>query len=274
MINLLYSGNAYAYDGILLSLISVTKYYKGALSVYILTMDLSEEKSAYKPISDSQGKIIEDYMKSVNKHSALKIIDVKELYLKYLSGGKNEKSSYTPYAFIRLLIGEIKTIPDKTLYLDYDTVAMDDIKKLYDTDVREYEFAAAKDYYGRFFIAPNYVNSGVMLLNVKRMKECRTFSKCLAFVKNKKMLLPDQTALNKCVRKKLILKRRFNEQHKLKPDTVIRHFSMTIKFFPRIKTRNIKPWDIEKLHSVLNEYALDDVLNIYLEIKNKQKTGL
>ncbi len=274
MINLLYSGNRYAYDGILLSVISVTKYYKGALSVYILTMDLSEKKSAYKPISDSQGKIIEDYMKSVNKRSALKIIDVKDLYLKYLSGGKNEESSYTPYAFIRLLSGEIERIPDKILYLDYDTVAMDDIKKLYDIDVEKHEFAAVKDYYGRFFIAPNYLNSGVMLLNVNKMRENGTFLKCLALVKDKKMLLPDQTALNKCARKKLILKRRFNEQHKLKPDTVIRHFSMTIKFFPRIKTENIKPWNIEKLHSVLNCYALDDVLSIYLDIKNNRKTGL
>lgn len=274
MINLLYAGNDKTFDGILISLLATIKHYKGGLNVIILSMDLTCENQDYKTFSEPHRAVIEEKLCSVNKKSRVQVIDVKENYLKTLHGGKNCDSKYTPYAFVRLLSYLYEQIPDKILYLDYDAVPIKSIENLWNIDISDYDFAGVKDYYGRFFINPRYLNSGVLLINMENVRKNHTFEKSLLLVKNKKMLLPDQTALNKCATKKLILPAKYNEQHKIKKDTVIRHFSMTIKFFPIFKTQNIKPWNVEKLHTVLRVYELDDVLEEYLKIKNQLKTDL
>lgn len=274
MINLLYAGNDKTFDGILISLLSIVKHYKGALNVFILSMDLTFENEDYKMFSEPHRAAVAEKLCSVNNKSRVHVIDVRENYLKTLHGGKNCDSKYTPYAFIRLLSYLYEQIPDKVLYLDYDAVAIKSIENLWNIDISDYDFAGVKDYYGRFFISPRYLNSGVLLINMEKVRKNRTFEKSILLVKNKKMLLPDQTALNKCATKKLILPAKYNEQHKIEKDTVIRHFSMTIKFFPKFKTQNIKPWDIEKLHTVLRVYELDDVLVEYLKIKNQLKNDL
>ena len=75
---------------------------------------------------------------------------------------------------------------------------------------------------------------------------------------------------NKYARKKKFLPFKFNEQKKLKDDTIIRHFSMTIKFFPKFRTQNIKPWNIDKVHSVLGITEFDDILDEYIRIISEE----
>ena len=129
------------------------------------------------------------------------------------------------------------------------------------------DFAASKDYFGRWFIDYRYLNSGVLLMNLKRMRKDGTLAKCRKMCVEQKMLLPDQTALNLMCRKKLYLPRKYNEQKERKEDTVIRHFSMTMKFFPKFKTINIKPWNIDEIHKIYKINDFDDVIEKYLEIK-------
>jgi len=269
LINLLYAGNDYTYDGILMSLLSIVKHCKKNLNVYILTMDLSEINKNYVCFSTKHKEILENEIKKVNKKSKVNLIDVKKLYVENLLNGKNQESKYTPYSMIRLLSDKIEKIPDKILYLDYDVLAYDNIENLYNINIDDYEFAGVKDYYGKILINRNYINSGVLLLNIKKIRETGLFSKCLKVLKTKKMLLPDQSALNFMASKKLIIPREFNEQNKLHNNTILRHFSMTIKFFPKFKKQNIKPWNIDNLHNKLKTYEFDDIIEKYLKIKNK-----
>jgi lipopolysaccharide biosynthesis glycosyltransferase len=201
-------------------------------------------------------------------------IDVRDLYLSKLCNSPNEMTSYTPYALLRLLAEYIGDIPDKVLYLDADIVASGDISTLYNINVDKYEIAGVRDYYGRFFFYPNYLNSGVLLMNMKRIRQTKMLSNALNMCKSKKVFLPDQTAINKYARKKKFLPSKFNEQKKLKDDTVIRHFSMTIKFFPKFRTQNIKPWNIDKVHSVLGITEFDDILDEYIRIISEDKTSV
>ena len=60
-----------------------------------------------------------------------------------------------------------------------------------------------------------------------------------------------------------------NEQHKEKDDTVIRHFSKTLKFFPYFSTLNIKPWMVEEVRNVLHINCFDDILNEYQKVKGE-----
>ena len=113
---------------------------------------------------------------------------------------------------LRLLAADIEVLPDKILYLDTDVMARNDISEVYNTDVENFEFAAAKDYLGRFFINKDYVNSGVMLINLKNVRKTGLFKKALIACATEKMAFPDQTALNTLSLSIKYLPMRFNEQ--------------------------------------------------------------
>jgi len=168
---------------------------------------------------------------------------------------------------------------DKLLYLDIDLLVNDDIRVLYNKDITDYEYAAAKDYYGKKFLHPDYINAGVLLLNMKKIKETGLFKKARDMINSKKMLFSDQSAIYNCTTSKLLLSQRFNEQKYLRKNTVIRHFSKTLKMMPYPRNINIKPWHISELHKVYHYYQFDDVLYEYIyykklyekTIKNKGK---
>ena len=274
MINLMFAGNSKVYDGLLIASLSIVKHCKEPIKVFVLTMDLTEKNDSYLAINKEQIESINKIYTAVNSESSVVAINVRDLYLSKLYNSPNEMTSYTAYALLRLLAEDIAEIPDKVLYLDADIVANGDISSLYNINIDKYEIAGVRDYYGRFFFYPNYLNSGVLLMNMKRIRQTKMLSNALNMCKSKKVFLPDQTAINKFAKRKKFLPSRFNEQKKLKNDTVIRHFSMTIKFFPKFRTQNIKPWNIDKVHSVLGITEFDDILDQYIKIIDANKTAI
>ena len=267
MINLMFCGNKKVFDGLIIAMLSILKHTNEPLHVFILTADLHEINEDFVPLGEEEKIKLENILKDANKKNQITLIDITDNYKKEMLVGANTDTNYTPYIFLRLFADEIKEIPDKVLYLDADIVVYDDLKDLYNIDISRYDFAASKDYFGRWFIDYRYLNSGVLLMNLKRMRENGTLAKCRKMCVEQKMLLPDQTALNLMCRKKLYLPRKYNEQKERKEDTVIRHFSMTMKFFPKFKTVNIKPWNIDEIHEIYKINDFDDVIEKYLEIK-------
>ena len=261
MISILYGGNSGAFDGMMISLISLVKHTKEPLDVYILTMDLTDKKPAFAPICEKQRAFLEQICKEVNIKSSVVLIDVGDLYRENLFNSPNAETSYTPYALLRLLACKISCLPKKILYLDTDTVINKDISELWNTDIENYELAAALDYYGKIFMGYKYVNTGVLLLNLDMIKTTGLFDRAIDLLNRKKIFLPDQTALNRLVKKKLVLDAKYNEQKHFKDDTVIQHFAKTIIWFPYFHTRNIKPWNVEGVKSLTDKY--NDVLDIY-----------
>ncbi len=264
----MFAGNSGVVDGLLIAGLSIVKYCKEPIKVFLLTMDLLRVKSVYKSIDDKDIARLQEVYRRGNINSEVVRIDVGDLYLERLNNSPNSESFYTPYALLRLLAEDIVEIPDKVLYLDADIIARGDISELYNMDIGKYEIAGVRDYYGKFFFYPRYLNSGVLLMNMKKIRKTRLLSKALDMCQKKKVFLPDQTAINKFAKKKLILPSKFNEQNKLREDTVIRHFSMSLKFFPRFKKQNIKPWHIDKVHSVLGITEFDDIFEEYSRIKD------
>ena len=76
--NLMYCGDSNTIDGIMLSLISIIKYVKKPLNVYILSMDFDNHKSLKK----YDIKHLEKILKEVNKDSKIKLYDMKDKYEK------------------------------------------------------------------------------------------------------------------------------------------------------------------------------------------------
>lgn len=271
MINLMFCGNYKVYDGMIIAILSIIKHTKKPLNIYVLTMDLSDINDEYLPINKEHILVLEKIIKNVNNESKIQLIDITDIFKTEMTNSKNIKTHYTPYIFIRLFSDKVKELPDKILYLDTDIVCYKNIEQLYSRKIDDYDFAACVDYLGQFFISKRYINSGVLLMNLKKMRQDNLLEKCRKMCNTKKMLLPDQTALNKICKSKLYLERKYNEQKEKMPDTVIRHFSMTIKFIPYIKFFNIKPWHIDKVHKIYKIHDFDDIIDEYLKIKKGEK---
>lgn len=267
MINLMLCGNKKVFDGMLISLISISKHTKEAINVYIMTMDLTDVDKVLEPINQKQCQIIENKIKERNEESKVTLIDLTNIYKEELMNNINRRTHYTPYIFLRLLSDKIEILPEKILYLDTDIVCYKDINELYKIDMSNYEIAAARDFIGRKWINRDYLNSGVLLMNLNNIRKKDSFEKCRKMCMTRRMVLPDQTALNKCCENKLILEDKYNEQYKRKEDTVIRHFSMQLLYFPIIRPRNIKPWQIDKMHKIMKINDYDDIYEEFLETK-------
>lgn len=250
MIPILFSGSTNLFEGLLLSSLSLAENTKEPLTIYVMTMDLSAENPNFLSFTDKQIEILENAIKKYNPDNCVVKLDVTKQYNDNLKG-KNHKNGYTPYAAIRLLLDIIPNvnIPDKLIYLDIDTMCISDIKQLFDIDIEEYDVAMVRDHMAKWWKYYNYCNSGVMLLNFKRIKENGIFEKCRNLVLNKKLMMPDQSAINRYAKKKY-LPRKFNEQRKVKADTVVKHCCARVQYIPPFifYEVNIKQWQRDKIH--------------------------
>ena len=270
MINLLLSGNYKVFDGALSELISIINNTKETINCYILTMDVSRIKSDYISMSDEQIKFLNKVVKSKNLDNKVTKIDVTDLYEKEFGHGKNENAYCTPYTLLRLMADLIPEIPDKILYLDIDMMAAKDISELYNIDISEYEYAAVREKYGSKIIRPDYINAGMLLLNMNKIKETGLLKKARELIKKRKLLFADQDAIFWSTSKKLLLPRKYNEQSKFnRKDTVICHFCKRLMLLPYPHTENFKQWQVDDIHRELKCYAFDEDLTEYIKLKKE-----
>ena len=270
MVNILFAGNKKVFDGALTELISICNRTKEAINCYIFTMDVSRIKPEFICIEDEQIEFLNKVVKSKNTENNIIKVDVTELYEAEFGGCKNEGAYCTPYTLLRLLADKLPNIPDKLLYLDIDMMAADDIAKLYNIDISNYEYAAVKEKYGSIFLWPDYINAGMLLLNMKKIKETGMLEKARELIKTKKFLFADQTAVYKATTAKLLLPRKFNEQASFKrEDTVICHFCKRLLYKPYPHTTNFKQWQIDKVHNELKCHRFDTDLDEYTKLKTE-----
>lgn len=271
MINILYCGNDKVFDGMITTSLSILKRTKTKepFTFYILTMNVVHLNPKYEELHDDEASYLEQIVKNYNPENKVVKIDVKDMYMKEFSGCPNEGCYCSPYTLLRLFADKIEEIPDKILYLDVDIMLNRDIKLLYDIDVEEYEYAAARDHYGKYLIKPNYINAGVLLFNMKKIRETGLLNKARDLIKTKHLPFADQSAILRSTKKKKMLPQRFNDQKFLHKHTVIRHFSKRLFWLPYPHTDNIKQWDVSKVHKVFKYYQFDDILFEYIYLKQK-----
>lgn len=270
MVNILLCGNKKVFDGALTQLISMTNRTKEDICCYIFTMDVSRLNPDFTCITDEQIDFLDQVVRLKNKNNLVKKIDVTKVYEKEFANCANENAYCTPYTLLRLLADLVPEMPSKLLYLDIDIMIGDDIAKLYNIDISNYEYAAVKEKYGCWLIRPDYINAGMLLLNMDKIKETGLLLSARNLIKTKKMLFADQDAIYWSTKKKLLLPRKFNEQSKFnRKDTVVCHFCKRLMFLPYPHTENFKQWNIEEVHKVLKCHYFDDDLEEYIQIKEK-----
>ena len=274
MINILLCGNSKVFDGALTELISITNKTKEAINCYIFTADVSRIKPEYTCIADEYIEFLDKVVKSKNPNNKVTKVHVTDLYEKEFAYCKNENAYCTPYTLLRLLADLIPDIPDKLLYLDIDMMAAGDISELYNIDITNYEYAAVKEKYGSKMLWSDYINAGMLLFNMKKVKETGLLEKARELIKTKKFLFADQTALYKATTCKLLINKKFNEQYTFKnKDTIISHFCKRLVLKPYPHTENIKQWHIDKVHKVYKCLRYDDDLEEYVKLKKEFEEG-
>ena len=157
--------------------------------------------------------------------------------------------------------------------MDTDTIAHGNIESIFDIDISEYEMAGCIDYLGKWFISMNYMNAGILYLNMAKIRETRVFERARDLCATKKMWFPDQTALHRLIQKKKFISTRYNEQRRLHKDTVLQHFCKSIRLLPFYHTVNVKPWETERMHRIYKLYEYDDLLTDYEERMKKLREG-
>ncbi len=270
MINILFCGNDKIFDGILSETLSILMRTTTTqpFCFYVYTMDITRVDPKYTPISDKQIEFLDKLVKKYNKDSKVVKIDVGDIYDKEFAHSPNENAYCSPYTLLRLLADLVPNMPDKLLYLDADLMFNRDITLLYDQDVTNYEYAAARDHYGKYFLDHNYINAGVLLFNMTKCRETGLFKKARDLIRTQKLLFADQDAVYQSTTAKFMLPSRFNDQKFLHDHTVVRHFSKRLFWWPYPHTENIKQWHIEKVHKKFRYHQFDDVLDEFLKYKN------
>lgn len=132
---------------------------------------------------------------------------------------------YTSAIYFRLFIPELFPEYEKAVYLDCDTVVLDDIAKLYNTDLKENLIGAVADQAvasvtafreyvkNALGIMPDkYFNSGVIVMNLKKMREIGFYQVFNRILKSYHFIVaPDQDCLNLiCKNKVLYLQKTWN----------------------------------------------------------------
>ncbi len=271
MINILFCGNDKVFDGMITTMLSIFKRTetKEAFNIYIYTMDVSDIKPQYKALSLDMASYLDSIAKGYNPLNKVTVIDVLDIYNREFRNSPNESCYCSPYTLLRLFADLVPNMPDKLLYLDVDIMFNRDILNLYNIDVEGYEYAAARDHYGKYLINPNYINAGVLLFNLKMMKETKILEKARELIRKKKLVFADQSALIRSTTKKKMLPQKFNDQKFLHKSTIVRHFSKRLFYFPIPKTKNIKQWDVSSVHKIFKYYVFDDILYEYIYLKKR-----
>lgn len=271
MVNILFCGNDKVFDGMLTCTLSILKRTasKEPFNFYIFTMDVSHLREDYLPVSEKQMDFFRNVIKQYNPENNAFLVDVMEFYMAEFSGCPNEDAYCSPYTLIRLFADKADNMPEKLLYLDADIMFNRDIHLLYDTDVSGYEYAAARDHYGKYLVRPDYINAGVLLFNLKYMRRTGLLEKARRLIKTKKLTFADQSAIIRSTEKKKLLPQRFNDQKFLHSHTVVRHFSKRLFWMPYPHTANIKQWQVDEVHRIFGYRQFDDILQEYLALKEQ-----
>ena len=112
--------------------------------------------------------------------------------------GVNSKTHFTKMALVRICYSELLPDVDMILQLDVDTVVMDDISPIWDTDMTGKWFAACHEAFSGYdpYHSGHYHNVGVCLFNLEQMRADNAQEQLVYFINHTKANCVEQDALN------------------------------------------------------------------------------
>lgn len=197
--------------------------------------------------------IIEDKLKNESKEKLVKIANKYEQKIEFLDCNKLCKklriyNDFPRAAYGRLFLGCLNI--DKILYLDSDTYVNEGILELYNTNISDFEIAGVQDDAAYYLLkkigmdkTDRYINSGVLLINLKKWREDNVEGRILKFVEehNGKVNHADQGIINGVCKKNIFI---LNPKFNMMPEMIY----MTVK-------------QVKLLYNVHNYYNQHEINN-------------
>lgn len=210
-------------------------------------------------------KVLNTYISSENKHRiaqyerdnvSIEFVDL-NYYIQKIKDKLYTRDYYSKTTYFRLFIPNLYPQYDKALYLDSDIVVLDDIAKLYATDIGDDLVAAApdnvvqsepifRDYVEKVVGVADYrryFNAGVLLMNLHQLRKYKFQEKFVYLLdKIEFSVAQDQDYLNRlCKGRVKLFERTWNRMPiadpKIKPEEVkLVHYNLAFK-----------PWHFEDI---------------------------
>lgn len=198
------------------------KYFAVALQTLIDASDPENNYDVFLLQSGCAPETLELLSEMVKPHPnfSLRFIDAEETCARVAKDFFVSRH-FTQAAYFRFFLPELLPHHEKVVYLDVDVAVAGDVAELSKTDIGENLLAGVKD--PLLFLKPewvggtegvlrgesyrihlavgsreiaNYVNSGVLLFNLKQMRRERTMEKLIELAASEKLERHDQDALN------------------------------------------------------------------------------
>jgi len=180
---------------------------------------------------ENKQKILSLKEKYKSKQFDINFIDMKDEF-------KDAKQSRLgAAAYYRLVLPNLLSHYDKCVYLDGDTIVNKDLSEFFNIDVKDYYVGGVKDFDHGDWHHKNlavlgidnswYINSGVLLMNLKKLRDDKIENKFKWLFKDKLEYcgFADQDILNACCYGKIkLLSQKYNAMCEVE-NPVIRHFA-------------------------------------------------
>lgn len=246
----------------------------------LLENSSKENKYSIRILYTSVSKQNQEKIKKYEAENvSIEFVDLSE-YIETIKDKLYTRDYFSATTYFRLFLPELYPEYDKALYLDSDIVVLDDISKLYNTELGSNLVAAAPDdviqtievfrNYSELVVGvkdyKKYFNAGILLMNLKELREFKFQEKFLYLLGTVKFsVAQDQDYLNRlCKGRVTLLEKNWNKMPvggdvKNREDLKLIHYNLAFK-----------PWHFENIlfEEYFWKYAKDtEFIDKILEIK-------
>ena len=134
-----------------------------------------------------------------------KIININYEKKYFDENGPNYRNRWSYMALTRCAFHNLLPNEKMVVYFDIDTIVQDDISELFDLPMEEYYIAGAHDSPGTRAVPKDYINSGVMLMNLEKMRNDGAGDKLIYDINHNRHGYPDQDAINEVFKGKILM---------------------------------------------------------------------
>lgn len=155
--------------------------------------------------------------KKSEKHIMSQVAHDPSVHIKFHKLTLDESFGTCPWitaeTYLRIYAPQILTSVDKFLYLDCDTIVLDDLAKLFEIDLGNYLVAGVCDYrfdgtYSERILkipTSQYINAGVLLINASLWRKESVTETCISFLRSHPDIEAyDQDAINFAAKDRII----------------------------------------------------------------------
>ena len=151
---------------------------------------------------------IEDDEISYLKNDKIEFINVNKIPKIIKETSPNYNTHYSKMSYVRCYFTKILK-DDKILYLDVDTLVVDNIQELWELNLKDNTIAGVHEpgewnkYLNTYGLDDTYINSGVLLMDLKKIREEKLDDSMIYLLNHTKFAFPDQDIINLVCRNRI-----------------------------------------------------------------------